>query len=136
MSVLFILIGVGIVVLGVTFWFRSRSFLARAVRTSGVIVDLQRERSRAGDGHGTVYRPIFRFTGPDGRDIVRRAGSASSHPRLRPGEPVTVLFDPQRPSEARIDTLDNRGPMAAVLTVIFGIVFAGIGVGMFTGVLH
>lgn len=136
MAVMFILVGGGIVGGGVWVWFRSQRFLARAVRTSGVIVRVHPERAGSGDWSGTDHSPIFRFTAPDGRDIVRPAMSRSSHPTLRPGDRVAVLFDPERPSDARIDSIGNRGPMAALFTVLFGIAFAGIGVWILTGATH
>lgn len=135
-AVVFILVGVGMAGFGVWLWFRSRRFLARAVRTSGVIVGLRRGRASGSDGRGTVYTPIFRFTAPDGRDIVRPAMSRNSHPTLRPGDRVAVLFDPERPSDARIDSIGNRGPAAALFVAVFGIVFAGIGIGILTGAIH
>lgn len=137
MAVLFIVIGVGVVGLGVKFWFDSQRFLARAVRTSGLVVDMKRSWSRTGTGgSSTIYYPIFRFTGPDGQGIVQKSRAGSSHPSLRPGDAVTVLYDPQKPSDARIDSVQTRGPMASVMAMVFGAVFALVGVGMATGVLH
>lgn len=135
MAVVFVGIGVAAAVYGVKFWFGTRSFLARAVRTGGLIVDFKRERSASsrGGGSSVVYYPIFRFTAPDGRAVVQRAQAGSSHPRLRPGDAVTVLFDPQDPEQARIDSIGNRGPLTSVMIIGFGIVFAGAGVWMFVG---
>jgi hypothetical protein len=48
--------------------------------------------------------PVVRYRTTDGREVVFRSGFGSQPPLWRPGQPVTVLYDPANPEAARIET--------------------------------
>ncbi len=115
---------VGLVFFGVAF-FAARSewvFRAGAISAPGRVVDLA---PTSGSKGGTVYKPVFEFTDRDDR-MHRVTGSvASSPPSFRRGEAVTVLYRPENPQEAHIDSFME----AWLLPLIFG----GLG-GVFTSI--
>ncbi len=117
---------VGLVFLGVAF-FTTRAelaFRAGAISAPGTVVELE---SRSGSKGGTVYAPVFEFA--DRNDRVHRvtASVASSPPSFRRGEAVRVLYRPENPEEARLDSFMETwflplifGAIGSVFTSIAG----------------
>jgi hypothetical protein len=122
---------VGIVLLGVSAWLtvRSLDLTANGLRAEGSVIRLQREYSRNSDGQGRyLYYPIVRFGTDAGEDIEFRGSTGTSSPSYRRGERVTVLYLPQSPQDARIDSFGGlwAGPL---ITGAMGILFTMIGGG-------
>jgi hypothetical protein len=97
---------------GAGLWaWRTLSFKASASQTEGVVVKLVTSRgsARAGQsaasrGGGPSYAPVFEFKDAGGRSH-RVTNSTSSRPASYDvGEKVGVLYSPQNPDEARIDS--------------------------------
>lgn len=70
----------------------------------GVITDLVRSR----DPDSRTSRPIFRFTTVEGDEVEVTSSYGEVSPP-EPGESVTVLYDPDKPRRAHIDTSGQRG---------------------------
>jgi hypothetical protein len=109
-----------------TFTLRSEiEFRKHAIAAPGIVVDLEPTQGSKG---GTMYKPVFKFTDRD--DRVRRitGNIASSPPSYHRGEAVTVLYQPQNPEGAQIDSFMD----AWFLPLIFGslgTVFTGVAGG-------
>jgi hypothetical protein len=106
---------VGLVFLAVAF-FSARSelaFRAGAISTPGTVVDLE---PTSGSKGGTLYKPVFEFVDRD--DHVHRVTGtvASRPPSFKRGEAVTVLYRPENPEEAHLDSFME----AWFLPLIFG----------------
>jgi hypothetical protein len=67
-----------------------------------------------------VFAPVFEFVGPDGR-VHRIEGDATSPPRYKVGDEISVLFDPADPSGARIETFAG---------LWLGVLLTGLGAGI------
>lgn len=107
---------VGIVLLGVSGWLTvgSLDFKANAAQAEGTVVRLQSEYSRDSEGRGRyMYYPIVQFGTEAGEDIEFRGSVGSSSPSYRRGERVTVLYFPQAPQDAKIDSIGGLwvGPL-------------------------
>jgi hypothetical protein len=81
----------------------TRRFLARAVRTEGIVLGAHREEAEhwkgQGEGSETVvhYYPEVAFTLQDGSRIAFRSrGSSAQPPSI--GQTVTVVYDPSAPA--------------------------------------
>jgi hypothetical protein len=103
--------GAGLLVLGGHLYRRTDAFLARAIRTPGVVVGLATHHSSDGD----TYAPVVEFAHA-GR-IHKFKDSVSSRPAsYRVGETVNVLYDPGDPRDARID----RGRWNQAVPILLG----------------
>jgi hypothetical protein len=103
----------------------SFALLATAVRAEGRVAELEYQRSS--DGGGT-YKPVVRFR-PEGAEEIEFRGTVGSNPpSFRKGEAVEVLYDPQAPERARINSFGQLW-FVPVLLGVFGLVFGGIGWG-------
>lgn len=124
-SVIFLVIGLGMLAGGVAIWYSHAQFAAHASRADGVVTDLSYHSSSKG---GTYY-PLVQFTAADGR-VVHITGSTGSNPSsYSRGDHVTVLYDPHSPEHAELDTFTDKW-LAPLILGGMGLVFSLIGGGM------
>lgn len=113
----------GLVLLAATVYLlvRTGSFVASAARTRGKVVDLA--ESRSSDGSST-WHPVVSF------EVGGEAVTFKSKFGARPapydiGDAVDVLYDPENPPDARIDSFRGLW-LGAVIAGSLGLFFAGI----------
>jgi len=93
--------------------------IARAVANeqsaSGQVVDLTLRTSRGGyDSQGTYqapqdyYYPVVEFALPDGTHKTVQLAEGSWPPAYEIGEKVTILYDPEKPINARIQSTTSN----------------------------
>ena len=134
----FLLVPAGFIVFGLLFVFLgirggrgAKAFRARAARASGLVTEV-RDRwdhdtvGAGSDGMKLRRYPVVRFSLPDGREVETETPGANPAP-AKAGAQVTVLYDPQSPTEAVIDTRWGDGTVGSGCITVFGIVFALIG---------
>ncbi|WP_165959244.1 DUF3592 domain-containing protein [Actinomadura sp. KC345] len=109
-----------LVLAGVALLARARLFRARAVRVSGRITKIN---LMFVENSANVREATVEFTTEDGREITTEAGDIGSR-RLREGSPVTVLYDPRKPTVAYVDGTSMRGGWVGVVLICFGLCFA------------
>ncbi|MEV0592438.1 DUF3592 domain-containing protein [Nonomuraea cavernae] len=102
---------------------RSRRFRARGVRVPGVVTGLE----RSSDPDSNACYPIFRFTTRDGQEFEITSRYGESKPP-QPGDRVTVLYDPDRQRNARIDTGGQDGSTMGRWVVGIGLFLITLGV--------
>lgn len=122
---------VGVILLGTSgsLTVGSLELTANGLRAEGTVVRLQRRYTRNSDGHGRyVYRPMVQFRTEAGEDLEFRGSTGTGSPAYRRGERVTVLYLPQSPQDAKIDSFGDLwgGPL---ITFIVGLVFTAIAGG-------
>jgi hypothetical protein len=128
---LFILLGVGLLFLvggGIWAW-KTWAFTGRARHTKGKIerleVRLDTSRSRSRDPDSPTYAPVFSFRDTEGRHhLVTSAVSHGKSP-YEPGQEVPVLYDPDDPENARLDSFVQLWLFPLVFGFM-GTIFAGI----------
>jgi len=101
-------------------------FTARASKARGTVVDLVTGRG---------YHPVIKFTTQDKRQVTFVSSIGSSPPRFKKGHKVRVIYDPRRPSRARI----NSGFaiwLPAVLLALGTVAFGGSGTVMVLAALR
>ena len=79
---------------------------------------MRSEADKAASPDDPVYAPLFEFATPDGL-VHRIEGDASSPPRYRVGDEVSVLFDPADPGGARVETFAGLW-LGVLLTTLGG----------------
>lgn len=106
-----LLAGVGVFVFGVHLHRKTDRFLAHAVRAPGIVVQMVANAS----SDGTTYAPVVEFAHAGSRYRFKDPVS-SSPPSHRTGDAVAVLYDPDRPPDARID----RGRWNRLIPILIG----------------
>lgn len=131
MPLIFVVVGLVCGAVLVVIVRKNRAFLARAQRAPGVVVGLGRGSSMGSGPNDTMRRsfaPVFRFTTIDGREVEVRSSVESNPPTYRPGDQVTVLYDPAAPEKAKLDKFSERGGLETLVMSILTGVFLAVGV--------
>jgi uncharacterized protein DUF3592 len=88
-------------------------FVAAAHSTTGVIVEVEMVDET------DLYRPIVEYTGPDGRRVRFASGqTAGDRSTYRVGQSIGVLYAPDNPADARLDTWQSRWASDAILPAL------------------
>jgi hypothetical protein len=134
----FVLFGLAFVVIGAVVSVRGRAYRRRALTAPGVVTDLRARWTGSdaggGPGGGTAYFPVLRFQLGDGRHAEVESFEGANPPKVRPGQPVTVLYDPADPGRAKVD--DGRRGSGAWVLVAAGLLFVTVGIAGALGFLH
>jgi hypothetical protein len=137
-SEFFILVGVLVIGLGIVMFFRQRAQMAQAAIAIGIVTDLIPVRAEgeyvvSKGEEGTKierkyrYRPEIRFKTHAGRTIDFIAPIATRPSRYAIGDPVEVIYDPEKPQTAQINSFLYLWFFTLML-VGFGLFFVGMGV--------
>lgn len=127
---IFLLSGAGLLIAALVVLARTRAFLARAAETVGQVVALDEELPlEAGDPH--TYRPIVSFQ-VAGTPIRFESMAHSNPPEYEIGASVRVLYDRDRPSEARIRSFVSLWLLPMILGGL-GLIFTAVGSGLLLG---
>lgn len=113
-------------------------FSQRAQEAEGVVTGIVECRSRSGGmwvdggwmdgGSGasvpmSIYYPVVRFRASDGREVETKTAMGTSFKRVREGEPVAVLYDPDDPTRAQLGRPGGLVIVLGVAQCLFGAVF-------------
>jgi hypothetical protein len=90
-------------------------FTLRAKKTSGTVVGYRTSRSARGGGGEAE---IVEFTGPDGNTIQFTEKVYRARIIQREGHTVNVLYDPNNPSRARINSFATLYLIPVILAVV------------------
>ncbi|MEH2067024.1 MAG: DUF3592 domain-containing protein [Nostoc sp.] len=99
--------GVGSVfaVIGIIIGMNTRSYVANAIPAQGTVIDLVEHSSVDSDGHYSyAYYPIVQFTTHAGEPTVFESNSGSDPPGYTRGDRVEVLYRPDKPGSAKINS--------------------------------
>lgn len=123
-AVTFSLIGSVFLMVGVGFGWSSCSLLGVAERTEGTVIRL------AGNGPRRGTAPVVEFF-LDGNRREFQSWLSTSPPQFNVGDKVTVLYDPNDPQRASIESFVTLwlfptifGGIGAVMLVAAGVIFA------------
>ncbi|MFN6561379.1 MAG: DUF3592 domain-containing protein [Nostoc sp. ChiSLP01] len=100
--------GVGsiIAVTGIILGINTRSFVSAAIPAQGTVIQLQ-QRLSSPDSKGYrsyVYYPVVQFTTRSGESTVFESNSASNPPQFAKGQQIEVLYSPDNPGSAQINS--------------------------------
>lgn len=105
--------------------------VSREKSAPGVVVDMTRRLEYDSSGNdrviGETYHPVVEFRANDGKRRSVQLSEGSWPPAYEIGDEVTVLYDPQRPLEARIKSFGGSALMWILpgITGILGAAFLG-----------
>jgi hypothetical protein len=130
--ILILFLGIGVLMLAISVIaavFTVRSF-SREVSARGNVVDFVVRTDSEGQEY---YYPVVEFTLPDGSMQNVQLSTGSWPPAYIKGEAVTVLYDQEKPQNARIQSFSGAFDkwILSMITGFLGIVF--VGVSLFVG---
>jgi hypothetical protein len=126
LKVLFLLIGLATLCGAAALLLHTRQFIAGAVSAPGVVTELVPHDS----GSSTTWAPVVRYNAANGEPAQFTSSTSSSPPAFRVGEAVAVLYRPDDPGTAKIDSFFSLWGGALILGIL-GAVFAAVGGAMF-----
>lgn len=97
---------------------------------SGIVVDVVKRRELVNEENDIVrdfYYPVIEFVPSDGHKRSLQVNEGSDSPFYEKGDEITVLYDPEHPLDARINSAGSNALMWVLpsITGILGIAFAG-----------
>ena len=123
--VLFTVVGVILASTGFRTLGAARRFRAVAVRSPGVVTDVNYRSVGRNVSSGTWF-PVLRFEAEDGRQIETEAMYGRRPAPARRGDEVTVLYDPEDPTRAALEGKQG-GEFVGVMLLVLGVLFATLG---------
>lgn len=119
-----VVIGVGIGFFGWNLRASTQEFVDASERADGVVVQVDTVRKSDGD---ILYHPVVEFTTVTGELVEYRSASGSNPPALNVGERVEVFYDPDLPSNAKVNSFVDLWMFSTIMLVFGGFfVFAGV----------
>ena len=96
----------------------------------GMVVDVVKRRELVNAENDIVrdfYYPVIEFVPSDGHKRSLQVNEGSDSPFYEKGDEITVLYDPEHPLDARINSAGSNALMWVLpsITGILGIAFAG-----------
>ncbi|HNO32567.1 MAG TPA: DUF3592 domain-containing protein [Anaerolineales bacterium] len=128
--VLWMFTGVAVLMLLITGIASYKNILKinREERAPGIVVDVVMEREYINEQDRIVreyYFPVVEFVAQDGKRRSLKMSEGSDPPSYEMGDEVTVLYDPDHPLDARIQSIESSALMWVLpgITGILGICF-------------
>lgn len=117
---------IGVLLLGVSAWLvvEHRRFATAAQRVDGIVTRLERNPG----GRSGTFHAFVQFRDGD-RTVEVRSRTASSPPAFAVGEAVTVLYEPGRADQARIEAFSEQYLLVSIFGGL-GMVFTAVGLGI------
>lgn len=112
---LFALIGLGLLVASVFLYLNTREFINSSARAEGRVIAHAQSKSSDGD---PMYAPVISFRTPDGQMVEFKSQTSSSSPSPAVGEAVEVLYNPQRPQEAEVNSFSSLWTLNIILSAL------------------
>jgi hypothetical protein len=128
---IFSIIGVVMAFFGWRDYAATRTFLAGAEHANGSVVELVQRTSTDSDGNtNTYYYPVVEFTTAGGQAVRYQSSTGSSRTSQQVGDVVDMVYAPENPQNARINTFMDIWFLPAMLLGM-GVIFALAGVAAF-----
>ena len=116
----FFLFGLLFFAIGSGLTYRQRTLEKQGLEAQGVVVALQ-ENS---DSDGSTYAPVVQFKTAEGQSVEFVSSYSSSPPSYDVGEPVIVVYPPEKPKDAIIK---GDGQLLHIIFMLVGGIVAAVG---------
>ncbi len=121
LTALFCLIGIVLVVLGFRDYAKTRSFVSVAASTSGEVTGFEKwEPEVSTSERDSILYAVVVFETGEGREVRFQGPSQDGLAKYEEGDKVDVLYDPENPEDARIDSFLGLWFGATMFWVIGG----------------
>jgi hypothetical protein len=125
-AVAVVISGPVLIFVGVRGFVSNEAFLSSAVSTQGTVIDRVKHAEYLESGNADHWYPVVRFTARTGQVVEFTPPSGSDPPQWPVGRVVGVLYDPDNPRHARIDTVPTRWGWSVVINGML----VGLGLGL------
>ena len=105
-------------VAAVCYHFANR-FASRAIACQGTVVQMN---SRNSDNGNVTFYPEFTFTDSSGRLRTSTSSSSSNPPQYSVGDKISLLYDPQKPQDVRINSFAGLWLLPTIFAGIGGVI--------------
>ena len=122
---IFILVGLGLFAGSIYSLQQTNEFLTSAIQAEGTVIELIPRRS----DNSTTYAPKVSFLSASQQPYTFTSSSSSSPAAYSRGEKVSVLYAPNNPSDAKIDSFFSLWGVALIMGIL-GLSFAAVGGGI------
>ena len=108
--------------------FSAISKISREASAPGLVVDMTERREYVNEQDRVIreyYYPVIEYVSNDGKRHTVQLSEGSQTPSYEIGDEVTVLYDPEHPLDARIDSFGSSALMWVLpgITGVLGIAF-------------
>lgn len=121
-----------ILIISVGMFISNIFFTLRAEKTTGTVVGY---RSKRGNKGGVTHAEVVEFQGPDGRTVQFVEKAYRSRFTMNTGHTVNVLYDPNKPDKARINSFATLY-LAPIILLVVGAGLVLFNMPMFNGVMQ
>ena len=126
-----LVVGVVILAIAVCVFIQRWLFLTRARTATGEVVE---NVDRGGGSGGSSYHPVIEFQTEAGKTVTFEDSVGTSWIRYQTGQRVSVLYEPDRPKEARIRSFLSLW-LVCLICAVMGLMFASCGGLLSSGAL-
>ncbi|MEK6256175.1 MAG: DUF3592 domain-containing protein [Chloroflexota bacterium] len=96
---------------------KDQAYVDAAESADGTVVQVDSVQKSDGD---ILYHPVIEFTTVGGEDIEYRVSSGSNPPAFKVGEQVEVLYNPDFPADAHVNSFLDLWLFSTILLVFGG----------------
>lgn len=123
---IFVLIGIGIILLGIYLYFRTKRILEEGIKTQAKIVDyvVEEKEHERGPGKDYTYWPILEFTNDKG-ELIRQKHNRSYSSKIHSEEvAIAYIKNKIRYEIVFLNRKDNY--TLQIVLIIFGIIWVSV----------
>ena len=95
-----LIVGIILIAIAMSILQKTLVFLKSSERAIGTVIELERINGSDGD----TFQPVFKFKTRSNEEIIHRHISSSNPPGWKIGETVSIAYDANNPSNARVLT--------------------------------
>ncbi|MBQ7981299.1 MAG: DUF3592 domain-containing protein [Oscillospiraceae bacterium] len=122
-GIVFFLVGILLIIVSVVTYVGNKQFAANAETTMATITDIDTYRTRSNGKTKTRHNVYIKYE-VDGKTYNRELNYYTSS--MYEGKEIEVMYNPDNPADARAED-----SFASIILVFMGLIFGGIGGGLF-----
>ena len=115
-GLIFGIVGILLLAIAAFFFMRTRTFIGRAKEAKGTVIQMEYRRNSSSSSG--AYAAVYQFKTSDGQTIIKQDTLASNPPRFKVGQVLDVLYEPDNPNRATINTWMSLYFLPALLAAL------------------
>ena len=124
---IFLAVGMVLLAVAVVSYWHTRQFRQNAASADGVVIE--------NVWSSRTYFPQVRFRTSGGQDLTFTSNMGSKPASYQVGDRVRVLYDPEKPADASIDSFESQWLLPTIFGSL-GLIFCSVGIAPFAWQRH